>query len=88
MDDVLPLFVYTLQTLLDQEGIDMNRMSDVINKRRRGYMSSMEDSPADMLVTPLIKHFLYDEHDSNQDEVRALTPPPNPFIYLHHYPLQ
>jgi hypothetical protein len=68
MEDVLPLFVYSLQNVL-QEGIDIERMASVIIKRRRRYKGSMEDSPADMLITPLIKHFLYDGHETKEDEV-------------------
>ena len=47
-------------------------MSVVIARYRRRYLSAMEDSPADQLLWPCIKHFLYADR-SHGTQVRMLT---------------
>ena len=40
-------------------GVDMERMATVMSRYKRRYLSAMEDSPADQLLWPVVKHFLY-----------------------------
>ena len=40
-------------------GVDMERMSTVLARHKRRYLSAMEDSPANQLLWPVVKHFLY-----------------------------
>ena len=63
LGEVLPSFLHAVHAQL-AAGLDMERMAGVLTLRRRQYRARMEDSPADALITPLIKHFLYFETNS------------------------
>ncbi len=56
-------------------GIDMERMRTVLARHKRRYLSAMEDSPADQLLWPVIKHFLYtnQEQDQEMDELNSAS---------------
>ena len=52
----------TFDAALEKEaakGIDETRMSDIIQRRRRKTVAACEDDPCGMVVTPILKHFLY-----------------------------
>eukprot|EP01047_Picozoa_sp_COSAG01_P045635 COSAG01_NODE_4221_length_5227_cov_3.990445_3_plen_119_part_00 len=62
LEKVVPVFDALMESEL-AAGIDMARMAVVIARYRRRYLSAMEDSPADQLLWPCIKHFLYHLRD-------------------------
>lgn len=67
---VLPTFLHAINQEVSG-GFDAARMAGVLARQGRQYRARMEDAPADLLVTPLIKHFLY--HESGAEEVAALA---------------
>jgi hypothetical protein len=45
-------------------------MAVVLARHRRKYLSAMEDAPADQLLWPVVKHFLYGARETPAAEVR------------------
>ncbi|KAJ8604096.1 hypothetical protein CTAYLR_001749 [Chrysophaeum taylorii] len=52
------------------ERVDIDRMRDVVDRAMRRTLALFEDDPATAMVSPLVKHFLYDE---NPGEPRGLA---------------
>jgi Zn-dependent M16 (insulinase) family peptidase len=74
LGSVLPTFLH----VLNQEvggAFDEARMAGVLSRKGRQFRAKMEDSPADLLVTPLIKHFLYHENAPSAFDDNAATQP-------------
>ena len=72
--DIPPLFDKVIEEQV-ASGIDMQRMSTVLARHKRRYLSAMEDSPADQLLWPVVKHFLYTKKSAAEemDELRQAS---------------
>jgi len=53
-------------------GVDANRMRDVIARQKRKTLAYCEDDPCALLVTPVLKHFIYAEERDETGTLKEL----------------
>jgi len=62
LEEIVPMLEKELLKICDK-GFDMSLIKTEIKRYRRKYKKSMENDPADQLLWPTIKHFLYSARD-------------------------
>eukprot|EP01134_Creolimax_fragrantissima_P004653 CFRG4653T1 len=65
ISEIKDRLVKLLKEVHDTEGIDMKRMADVIEQRRKSDLSAMETDPHNTVSEAIIQWFLYGEGDND-----------------------
>jgi Zn-dependent M16 (insulinase) family peptidase len=73
IEKIVPTFFTALAGARD--AFDMERMGLTLRRFRRVHLESLESHPADVLVDPLIRYFLYEPPDASPDGLRAHLDP-------------
>eukprot|EP01119_Soliformovum_irregulare_P011911 TRINITY_DN3047_c0_g1_i2.p1 TRINITY_DN3047_c0_g1~~TRINITY_DN3047_c0_g1_i2.p1 ORF type:complete len:1020 (-),score=257.93 TRINITY_DN3047_c0_g1_i2:13-2829(-) len=77
LPEIKDLFFATLYQVVQDDGIDMTRMSDIIAKAILEHLNTVEENPHSAIQSSVIAHFLYGTSDSQ------LEPSMSPLSHLN-----